>query len=202
MVSFEFLTCSHHPKTQADYNTTLINLSCIPREDAAYSPMGKGLNYAVSPAVLPIEDILTDVEKAIVSVPVEAAVEVREQTFRTLKVSGRPRSNLYGPERWALRSLRTNADLTVLQADKGKATMFLNTKDFNENVSAILRALPYLSEIAQGPHCGHITEDHHLLSKSSLPEEAVQQLRPQSSTPQRLYGLPNIHKERSLCGVS
>jgi hypothetical protein len=36
-------------------------------EDAAYSALGKGLNYAVSPAVLPTEDFLTGAEKAIVS---------------------------------------------------------------------------------------------------------------------------------------
>jgi hypothetical protein len=49
----------------------VINLSSIPLEDTAYSALGKGLNYAVSPAVLPIEDFLTGVEKAIVFLPVD-----------------------------------------------------------------------------------------------------------------------------------
>jgi hypothetical protein len=80
--------------------------------------LGKGLNYAVSPAVLPNEDILTDVKKAIVSLPVEAAEEVRHKNVCILKASDRPRDNLSGAERRALWSLPTNADLTVLQADK------------------------------------------------------------------------------------
>jgi hypothetical protein len=46
-------------------------------EDAAYSALGKGLNYAVSSVVLPIEDIVSSVEKAIDSLPEEAAKEVR-----------------------------------------------------------------------------------------------------------------------------
>jgi hypothetical protein len=43
----------------------LINLSSVLLEDAAYSALDKGLNYAVSPAVLPTEDFLTGAEKAI-----------------------------------------------------------------------------------------------------------------------------------------
>jgi predicted RNA-binding protein Jag len=103
----------------------------------------KGLNYAVSTAVLPIEDILASVEKVIVSLPVEAAKEVPQETVRILKASGRSRDNLSGAERRALRSLRANANLTVLQADKGNATVVLNIKDYNEKVSALLSAATY-----------------------------------------------------------
>jgi hypothetical protein len=56
----------------------VINLSSISLEEAAYSALSKELHYAVSPAGLPIEDILTGVERAIRSLPVEAAEEVRQ----------------------------------------------------------------------------------------------------------------------------
>jgi hypothetical protein len=73
-VKFERLHGAQHPATQADHKKTVINLSSIRPEDAAYSALSKGLNYAVSRAALPIEDFITGVEKAIVSLPVEAAV--------------------------------------------------------------------------------------------------------------------------------
>jgi hypothetical protein len=110
----------------------------------AYSVLGKGLNYAVSPTVLSKEDILTGVEKAIVPLPVEAAEEVRQETVHILKASGKPSDNLPGAERRVLRSLRTNADLKVLQADKGNATVVLDTFGPSQ--------CPDLSEIAQGTH--------------------------------------------------
>jgi hypothetical protein len=54
-------------KAQPPWQTRrhMVNLSDVLLEDTAYSALGKGLNYAVAPAVLPIEDILSGVEKAI-----------------------------------------------------------------------------------------------------------------------------------------
>jgi hypothetical protein len=163
---------AQHPATQTDYKTK-INLSSVPLENAAHSALGKGLNYAVSPAVLPIEDFLTGVEKTIVSLPVEAAEEVRQETVRILKAYSRPRDGLSGAERRAVRSLRTNADLTLLHADKSNATVVLNTKDYNEKISALLRAPTYRrldkdsTEAAEG-------KTTRLLKKSLLPKEVVQ----------------------------
>jgi hypothetical protein len=57
--------------------------------------------------------------------------------FRQLAGSMRP------DDLSALRSLRTTADLTVILADKGNATVVLNTTDYNEKISALLRASTY-----------------------------------------------------------
>jgi hypothetical protein len=50
-----------------------INLSSVPLEDAVYSAFGKGLNYAVSQALLLIEDVVSDVGKGTGSMTDEAA---------------------------------------------------------------------------------------------------------------------------------
>jgi hypothetical protein len=159
--------------------------------------LGKGFNYAVSSAVLPIADIVTGLEKVVVSLPVEAAEEIRQETVRILKASGRSTDNLpelrgglYGP-------LHTIADLTVLLADKGNATVILNTKDYNEKVSALLSAPTYRS-LPKDPTEAIEHKTTLLLKKSSLAEEVAQPLRPQGSRPPRLHGLPNIHKEGVL----
>jgi hypothetical protein len=185
---------AQHPATQADHRKTVINLSSIPLEDAAYSALSKGLNYAVSPAALPIEDFLTGVERATRSLPVEAAEEVRQETVRILKVSNKPRDNLSGAERRALRSLRTNTDLTVIHADKGNATVVLDTMDYNEKISALLRA-PTYRRLAKDPTDAVERKTNLLFRKSSLPEKVIQKLWPQGSRPPRLYGLPKIHKD-------
>jgi hypothetical protein len=143
--------------------------------------LGKGLNYAVSPAVLPIEDILTDVNKATVSLPVEAEEEVRHENVCILKASGRPRDNLSGAESSPGR--------------QGNVTVVLNTKDYNEKILALLRASTY-RRLPKDPTEAVQWKTTILLKKSSLPEEVVQQLWPQGSTPPRLYGLPKIHKEK------
>jgi hypothetical protein len=88
--------------------------------------------------VLPIEDFLSGVEKAVCALLEEAAEEVRQETVRILKASKKPRDNLSGAERRALRTLRTNADLMVLPADKGNVVF--NTSDYKQKSEALLGA--------------------------------------------------------------
>jgi hypothetical protein len=73
---FQRLHRTQHPPLSPDNKKTIINLSKIPLEEAACSALSKGLNYAVTPAVLPIEDILCGVEKAVGALPEETAEEV------------------------------------------------------------------------------------------------------------------------------
>jgi len=72
-------------------NETVINFSEEILDDAVSSLLHKGLNFAVTPRSTPIEDILTDVEKAILSLPVEKAEKARHETVRIIKNSSRPR---------------------------------------------------------------------------------------------------------------
>jgi hypothetical protein len=69
----------------------VVNLSGNPLDEAVYSALRKGLNYAVAPTVLPTEDILTGVE-AIKALPAETAVEVRQETVGIMRDSSRPRA--------------------------------------------------------------------------------------------------------------
>jgi hypothetical protein len=64
-------------------------------------------------------------------------------------------------------------------------TVVLNTKDYNEKVSALLRASTY-RRLPKDPTEAVQWKTTILLKKSSLTEEVVQQLWPQSSTPPRL----------------
>jgi hypothetical protein len=69
----------------------------------------------------------------------------------------------------------------------------LNITDYNEKISALLRA-PTYRRLAKDP-TDAVERKTTLLLKKSLPKEVVQQLRPQGFRPPRLYGLPKIHKE-------
>jgi hypothetical protein len=92
---------------------TVTDLSNMPLEDAAYSILNKGMNSAVTLAVVPTEDILCGVAKAIGVLPEETAEEVGQETIRILKGSCKPKDNLSGAER---KSLQTSEELTALPA--------------------------------------------------------------------------------------
>jgi len=53
-----------------------VNLSNTPLGDAIHSDLAKGLNFAISPLVLPTADILGSVEKAVSMLQEEAAEEI------------------------------------------------------------------------------------------------------------------------------
>jgi len=90
---FTRLHKTQHPTTKTTTDT-VINLSDQKLEDGAVSLLQKGLNFAVTPRYTPIEDILTGVEKAVRSLPVETAEEATQETVRIMKNSPRPRDNL------------------------------------------------------------------------------------------------------------
>jgi len=83
---FTRLQTKQHPTTKT-IKGTVINLSDQKLDDAVYSLLQKGLNYAVAPCSTPIEDILAGVEKAVLSLSVEMAEEARQETVRITKSS-------------------------------------------------------------------------------------------------------------------
>jgi len=172
----------------------VINLSDQKLDYAVYSLLQKGLNYAVTPFSTPIEDILAGVEKAELSLPVEMAEEARQETVRIIKSSSRPRDNLRKTERAALTTLKDNTNLSILPADKGNATVVLNTSYYKQKISSILED-PAYRKLAKDPTDAIERKTILLLKKSSLTEETRRQLRPADSRPPRMYGLPKIHKE-------
>jgi hypothetical protein len=72
-IKFEKLQETQHPASVTDNRWIVINVSDVPLEDAAYSALSKGLNYAVDAAVLLIEDFHRGAEKSVGSLPEEGA---------------------------------------------------------------------------------------------------------------------------------
>jgi len=58
--------------------------------------------------------------------------------MRITQSSSRPRDKLLRAERKALRTLKKNIDLTFLSADKGNATVILNTVDYKQKITSLL----------------------------------------------------------------
>ena len=121
---FTRFTKNQHPVTEAPKNK-IVNLSDQKLEDGTLSQ--KGLNYAVAPRATPVEEIL-----------VEKAEEAWQESVRIIKTTTRNKDNLTKIERMALRTLKDNTHLTILPADKGKATVILNTTDYNLKIASLL----------------------------------------------------------------
>jgi len=106
--------------------------------DATHLALLKVLNFAVSPLVLPIEDILDGVEKVVSMLLDEAAEEVWQEAVRILGMSIELRYNNSRAGKWAVHTLQGNDDFTILWADKGNAMLILNTVYYTEKVMVLL----------------------------------------------------------------
>jgi hypothetical protein len=122
------------------------------------------------------------------------AEEARQETMRIIKSSSRSRNNITRAEREALRTLKNETDLTILPAHKGIATVILNTADCKQKITSILED-PSYGRLTRDPTDSTERKTALLLKKSTLIDDICKQLRPSGSRPQRLYGLPKIHKE-------
>jgi hypothetical protein len=148
----------------------------------------------VTPRTIPAEDILAGVEKAVQYPPVEMAEEARQETVSIKKSSSKPRDNLTRAGREALRTLKKNTNLTIIQADKGNATVVLKTVDYKQKITSLLEDPSYRG-VARDPTDSTERNPTLLLKKSTLTEDICKQMRPAGSRPPILYVLPKIHKE-------
>jgi hypothetical protein len=82
-------------------------------------------------------------EKGIGTLPEETAEEIQQETVRILKSSRKAKDNLPDAERKALRALKPNEALNVLQADKGNAAVVLGTSEYNQKITALLQDKAY-----------------------------------------------------------
>jgi hypothetical protein len=123
--------------------------------------------------------------------------EARQETVRIIKSSSRPRDNLTRAEREALRTLKKNTNHTILQADKGNATVVLNTLDYKQKITSILED-PSYRRLARDPTDSTERKTTLLLKKSALTEDICKQLCPAGSRPPRLYGLRRYIKRGFL----
>jgi hypothetical protein len=101
---------------------------------------------------------------------VELAEEARQETFRIIKTASKPRDNLTRAERSTLRSLKQDTELTILPADKGNATVILNTTDYKLKIYTLLDDSAY-RKLTKDPTDARERKTTLLLKKSKLTED-------------------------------
>ena len=178
---------------QLDINKVVVNLSDTILTTEAKSVLAKGGNFAVTPTSIPTEEIITRVEAAIYKLPKKEADEIRVETCRLLKRAKPPKCNISKGEQRALIELRKNKQLIILPADKGNATVVMNSADYETKIKDLLSADNY-SIRKRDPTIFLEKKTKQLLTESGWEETVIKKLSPSGSLPPRLYGLPKIHK--------
>ena len=187
------------PKTCTEYfsnDRLVVNLSSRSLDDASISVLKKGLNYAPAPRTIPFKDIISGVEGAIKSLQVEDADEIRGEVSHALKRSRQPKTNLSAAESRALYNLRKDNDIVILPADKGNASVVMDSVTYHTKITTLLSD-PAYERISKDPMNKIKRSTSSLLKTSGLSTDKIKVLTPHSALMPRLYGLPKIHKEHT-----
>ncbi|XP_074031353.1 uncharacterized protein [Leptinotarsa decemlineata] len=127
--------------------------------------------------------------------PPETAEDIRHEVAHVLKTQKPPKSNLPRKERNAFQNLKKNKNIIITPADKGNATVVMNTTDYQKKMMNILQDGSYKPS-ARDPTTYLEKTTKAKIQSFKLGREIEQKTIPRekSSKCPKLYGLPKIHK--------
>ena len=134
---------------QVDTSRTVVNLTKFELTDNQVAILRKGGNFAITPYSIPTEDIISNVEAAITSLPEPEAEEVRTEVSRILRKARAPKCNIKVCEKLAIRQLN-NKEIVILPADKGSSTDIMEMDDYKSKVRSLLESDTY-NKLAKDP---------------------------------------------------
>ena len=110
----------------------VVNLSKYELSDSQSQVLAKGLNFAVTPKTVPIDEYIVATEQASWFLPEDKRTELRSEVNGVLKNARVPKSNLNKEQAKAIAILKGEKSIKILAADKGRATVVMDTSDYEE----------------------------------------------------------------------
>ena len=158
----------------------------------------KGLNFAVSPRVLPTKGVIVSTEIACKLLTMSKAQSLRGEVVKCLKKSKPPSRNISKGEFVAIQELKGNKDITILPADKGWDTVILNTTDYETKMATLLNDPTKYEPLAKDPTAPHKRKLINIIkrwqSQDPIPQQLKYRIYPTAEEVPKIYGLPKIHK--------
>ena len=118
----------------------------------------------------------------------ERADTVRRAVNTILQQAEPPKPNITKEERAALKSLKEDNTIMILPADKGRASVVLDTGTYHAKMSALIETGPY-QPLNKDP-----TDRLTLKRNGRISEAVYNKIRPRHKQPPRIHGLPKTHK--------
>ena len=181
----------------------VVNLSKYNVTDVQNKALSHGLNFAVSPDNVNesslVNECIIACEKACWKLPTGEASQLRAEVVGTLKSAKIPKSNVSKEERDAIKTLQKETSVKILGADKGRATVVMDTEEYEEKLANMLNDTNTYVKLDKDPTpkykkklVGIITR---LEQEGKIRPEDKKFLYPTAEIVPRIYGSPKIHKK-------
>ncbi|BHF62102.1 hypothetical protein SprV_0100508300 [Sparganum proliferum] len=140
-----------------------------------------------------VESILSQTEAT------EETKSLIRHQVSSLLMAHRPREVLSKVERDALRELKTDKDLVIVPADKGRSTVVLDRTDYLQKAKGLLEDRQFYVPCTTNPVKALTREINATLlaleNSGAITPTDRRMARPQDTALARFYGLPKVHKD-------
>ena len=179
-----------------------------------YRQTTRPISHSVTPKRIPTEAIVSSVE-AVLSRQRElsesAKDNIRSRIASTIQSASLPDSNLTKDERQALKRLKTDENIVILPADKGRVTVVMDKTDYYDKMDALVNDKQTYQILKRDPTPAlqrKLNSKLLDLKKTDVIDiQRYNRLRCRVPQPPKLYGLPKLHKANipmrpivSFCG--
>ena len=190
------------------------NISSRPLDKTETQVLSYGLKHSVTPKHIPTEAIVSSVE-AVLSRQRElsesAKDNIRSRIASTIQSSALTDSNLTKDERQAPKRLKTDENIVILPADKGRVTVVMDKTDYYDKMDTLVNDKQTYEELKRDPTPSlqrKLNSKLLDLKKTDVIDiQRYNRLRCSVPQPPKLYGLPKLHKPNipmrpkvSFCG--
>ncbi|XP_076047252.1 uncharacterized protein LOC143028763 [Oratosquilla oratoria] len=175
------------------------NLSSRQLSDAENNVLARGLNFNVQGKVNHAEFLAAaELGMSLMEGTSEDKQAVRTKIVGALKSKQTSRS-LTTEETKALAELRRDRSIIVLTSDKGRSTVVMDKKDYDQKALALLQDTQTYTIVPQDPtkkvQAKVERELKELREKRIINDDEWKKMRPGDSTIPKIYGLPKVYKE-------
>ena len=122
------------------------------------------------------------------------AAQLRSEIVGTLKSS-----NISKEERKAIKQLQKEKSIKILAADKGRATVIMDTTDYDNKLQTMLNDTETYTKLSKDPTLKYKTKLVDILARLKKEGRIRPQdkafLYPTAEIVPRIYGSPKIHKD-------
>ena len=201
-------------KRQKPDDNWVRNISSRPLDKTETQVLSYGLKHSVTPKRIPTEAIVSSVE-AVLSRQRElsesAKDNIRSRIASTIQSASLPDSNLAKDERQALKRLKTDENIVILPADKGRVTVVMDKTDYYDKMDALVNDKQTYQILKRDPTRALQRKLNSKLldlkKTDAIDIQRYNRLKCRVPQPPKLYGLPKLHKPNipmrpivSFCG--
>ena len=190
-----------HKKRQKTDKNWVRNISSRPLDESETHVLSYGLEHSVTPKHVPIDDIESSVESVLArkrELPESTKDDIRSRIASTPQSASLTDCNLTKDELHALKRLKSNKNIVILPADKGRVTVVMDKKDYTDKIDSLVNEKQTYEPLKRDPTPAL---QPRLNGKPLDPKKTetidiqlYYKLRCRVPQPAKLYGLPKLHQ--------